>query len=271
MERWAANTLRTLGLVMLAGFVLVTSLFLLLLSICAWQGGFGGGNRPDQGLGFLIAAVAVLIVGTWFIGRLARGLIKDAAPGQTVAPIDRDPSVQSVPFHLSPSGRRAIHLLAGAMGAQIGLSAVGWFWSQFHFWQTTQSLPLRNWTLILLAPFVLYHVPYAILIYRLLRQPERRAFAYSLAVPSVVVLQSLFSLSLVVSVYVRQPVGFVLLAVPWLIHILIIALAYKAIQIVGLHPEPPLLIRAAVVTFAYFLFLHIATPLMYALSWRTHG
>ncbi len=82
MERWAANTLRTLGLVMLAGFVLVTSLFLLLLSICAWQGGFGGGNRPDQGLGFLIAAVAVLIVGTWFIGRLARGLIKDAAPGQ---------------------------------------------------------------------------------------------------------------------------------------------------------------------------------------------
>ena len=31
MERWAANTLRTLGIVMLAGLVLVTSLILLLL------------------------------------------------------------------------------------------------------------------------------------------------------------------------------------------------------------------------------------------------
>jgi hypothetical protein len=268
MDRWVANTLRTLGIVLLGGFILLTCLVLLVCSMCAWGGGFGGGNHPDQGVKFLIAAVVVLVGGIWIIARLARSLIADAAAGQTVAPVDSEPSV---PFHLSPSGLRAIHLLAGAMGAQIVLSAAGLFWNQYYFWRTTQSLPLHNWTLILLAPFVLYHVPYAILIHRLLRQPDRRAFAYSLAVPSVLVLQSLLTLSLVVSVYVRHPVGLLLLAVPWLIHFVILGLAYKAIQIVGLHPEPPLLIRAGLITFAYFFFLHIATPLMYLLSWRSHG
>jgi hypothetical protein len=40
-------------------------------------------------------------------------------------------------------------------------------------------------------------------------------------------------------------------------------LAYKAIQITGLHPEPALLLRAAVITVVYFSMIHIATPLLY--------
>ncbi len=48
MERWAANTLRTLGIILMAGFVLITSLILLMFSMCAAQGDFGGNKHPEQ-------------------------------------------------------------------------------------------------------------------------------------------------------------------------------------------------------------------------------
>ena len=47
MDRWAANTLRTIGIILTAGFVLVTSLLLALLSMCAKQGDFGGNRHPE--------------------------------------------------------------------------------------------------------------------------------------------------------------------------------------------------------------------------------
>ena len=60
MERWAANTLRTLGIILTAGFVLLTSLFLLLLSLCAAGGGLSGIKHPEQVVPYSAAAVAVL-------------------------------------------------------------------------------------------------------------------------------------------------------------------------------------------------------------------
>jgi hypothetical protein len=266
MERWAANTLRVLGIVVLGHVVLGASLLLLLLSICSWNGGFGGGANQGQGVAFLAGAMAVLAVGIWIIARLARGIIRakgaiSAGPdGESAA--DGTPAL-AVPFHFSPSGQQAVQLVAGAMAAQIALSAAGWFWSQFHFWQTALPMRPHNWTLILLAPFVLYHVPYLVLIARLLQQPGRRELAYSLAVPGVILFQSMFSLSIVTSFYIRQPIGFLLLLAPWLLHIAIIVLAYKAIQITGSHPEPALLLRAAILTVVYFSIIHIATPLLY--------
>jgi hypothetical protein len=143
---------------------------------------------------------------------------------------------------------------------------LGWLWNQFHYFTAASGQALPNWALILLGPYVFYVVPYAILIYKLVKQPDRRTFAYSLAVPSVILFQSLFSLS--IFAYVRHPAGFLLLLVPWLVHILILVLAYKAIQQVGLHPEPPLLVRAALVTFGYFFFVHVATPLLLYLIFR---
>jgi hypothetical protein len=272
MERWAANTLRTLGIILTAGFVLITSLFLLLLSMCAAQGDFGGNKHPDQVIPYLVAAGLVIVLGCLVIVRLARSISRStlmAQPATAGVPpgmLPRPEPTPSVPLHLSPLGRKAVDRLVFALGAQIVLSALAWSLNQLHFWSAPRAFVPHNWTLILLAPFILYHLPYGILIYVLLKRPDRRAFAYSLAVPAVLILQSLFSLSVVGYYYVHQPAGFLLLALPWLIHIVIIVFAYQAIQQVGLHPEPASLIVAAVATFFFFSIIHIVTPFFY--RWR---
>jgi hypothetical protein len=277
MERWAANTLRTLGIILTAGCVLITSLFLLLLSMCAAQGGFEGYKHPDQAVAYLAAAVAVVVLGIWFIAWLARGILRSSAmaeplavgaPAGVLPPKQAISSAPSVPLHLSPLGRKSIDRLVFALIAQIAVSAGAWIFGQLHYWSRPHTFAPHNWTLVLLAPYVLYHVPYAILIYVLLKRPDRRAFAYSLAVPAVLILQSVFSLGVLGYYYVRQPNGFLLFAVPWLIHIVIIVLAYQAIQQVGLHPPPSSLIVAAVVTFFYFSAIHVITPLLYRFAWR---
>jgi hypothetical protein len=63
--------------------------------------------------------------------------------------------------------------------------------------------------------------------------------------------------------YVHQPMGFLLPVVPWLLHILILVLAYQAIQQIGLHPAPSSLIVAAVITFIFYSMINGITPLLY--------
>jgi len=75
MERWAATTLRTLGVVLIAGLVLLTSLFLGLMSLCAYQGGFSGARHPDQGPWYLMGAVLVLVRGVFATARMGRAII----------------------------------------------------------------------------------------------------------------------------------------------------------------------------------------------------
>jgi hypothetical protein len=276
MERWAANTLRTLGIILTAGFVLITSLFLLLLSMCAAQGGFGGNKHPEQVVPYLAAAVALVVLGIWLIAWLARGILRSTALAEPlpagasagVPPTQAISPAPSVPLHLSPLGRKSIDRLVFALIAQIAVSAGAWIFGQLHYWSRPRTFAPHNWTLVLLAPYVLYHVPYAILIYVLLKRPDRRAFAYSLAVPAVLILQSVLSLGVLGYYYVHQPNGFLLFAVPWIIHIVIIVLAYQAIQQVGLHPPPSSLIVAAVVTFFYLSAIHVITPLLYRFTGR---
>src|SRR5258708_3027493 len=153
-----------------------------------------------------------------------------AAAGVPAGVLPPSEATPSAPLHLSPLGRKAIDRLVFALGAQIVLSALAWGVSQLHFWSVPRGLAPHNWTLALLAPFILYQLPYAIVIFVLFNRPDRRAFAYSLAVPAVLILQSLFSLSVVGYYYVHQPVGFLLLFLPWLIHIVILVFAYQAIQ-----------------------------------------
>jgi hypothetical protein len=154
------------------------------------------------------------------------------------------------------------------MIAQIVLSAAGWFFGQSHFWTAPRAFAPHNWTLLLLAPFVLYHIPYAILIYRLPTKPDRRTLAYALAVPAVLVLQSLLSLTVLSYTYVQHPAGFALLFVPWLLHIMIIVLAYRTIQETGIHPEPGALLAAGLMSLLYFSLIHAVAPFLYARSWR---
>jgi len=295
MERWAANTLRTLGIILTAGFVLVTCLILLLFSMCAASGGFGGNKHPEQAVPYLVAAGLVVLFGVLVIARLSRDIyrsthrpeimngvpldaadaalarLESSAKSGAVPPADsatEAPPAAPVVLHLSPLGRKAIERLVLALVAQIALSAIALTFNQLHFWSGPRiftPFPLHNWALLMFGPFVLYHVPYALLIYVLLKRPDRRAFTYSLAVPAVLIMQSLLSLGYF-SLFARQhPMAMIVLVVPWAIHIVILAFAYQAIQQVGLHPAPSSLIIAAVVTFLFFSFIHVATPFLYRL------
>jgi len=281
MERWAANTLRMLANILLAGFVLISSLFLLLLSLCNWQGGFSGDKHPDRAVAYLIAAVSVMVVGSLASGWLARSIIRSsvtdfAPPAATIPPeasahspsAATKPAAHSIPRHFSPLGRKTINRLLFALIAQIVLSAATWFYNQLHLWTAPRALAPHNWTIILLAPFILYHLPYAILIYHLVKRPDSRAFAYALAVPTILILQGLFSVSVLTFTYTHQPVGLLLLFLPWLLHIVILVLAYNAIQQTGIHPVPSSLMTAALATVIYLFFIHVVTPFLYQLVWR---
>jgi hypothetical protein len=286
MERWAANTLRTLGIILTAGFVLIIGLILLLLSMCAASGGVGSGNKqPNQAVPYLVAAGAVLVLGIFFIAWLARGIHRSSqegswpasadarspAPSEIVSPAlqpaaEPRPASPPVPLHLSPLGRQSINRLVLALGAQIALSGLVLIFNQIHFWSGPRlfsPFPSQNWPLLAFTPFVLYHIPYAILIFVLLKHPDRRAFTYSLAVPAVFIMQALLSLGYFALFAMQHPVAVILLIVPWSIHIVILVLAYQAIQRVGLHPEPSSLIVAALTTFFFFFVIHAITTFLY--------
>src|ERR1700756_4926074 len=85
MERWAVNTLRTLGIILTAGCVLITSLFLLLLSMCAAQGDFGGNKHPELVVPYLAAAVAVILLGIWLTAWLPRAILRSSAMAEPLA------------------------------------------------------------------------------------------------------------------------------------------------------------------------------------------
>lgn len=311
MERWAANTLRTLGIILTSGLVIISCLFLILLSMC-----FGGANENTSAQavagGLIVGAILIAIAGIVFVVWLARGISRSKLvepadenlsligpdvnaspvppPGIPLPPrpepqfsaplhpallerpakplVDTPEPQPSLPVHLSSLSRRTLDRLVLALGAQILLSAVAWIFGQLHFWSGRQPYAPRNWTLALLAPYVLYHVPYAVLIYFLLKKPDRRTFAYSIAVPAVMMLQGVFSLGIVGYYFVHEPRGLLLLVLPWLVHIVILLLAYKSIQQVGLHPEPSSIMIAAVTTYLFFSLIHVITPFLYRFLWR---
>lgn len=278
MERWAANTLRTLGIILMSGFVLIGSMLLLLLSMCASAGG-----HSDQGAPFALGAVVTMIVGIALVSWFARAIFRSSTipdppaveslfarpyaesrepvPAPEPEPVPR-PEL-SVPLHLSPLGRQSIHHLVLALAAQIGVSAVAWFFNQLRFWTAPRAFAPHNWTLTLIAPYILHQLPYAILIYYLLKRPNRAVFTFAIAVPAVLVLQSLFGLSLIGMYYIHHPLGFLLLAVPWSLHIVILVMAYKTIQQVGLHPYPSSIMAAAAASFFYFLMIQSTTAVLY--------
>jgi hypothetical protein len=134
-----------LGIVVL-GHVIVTSLLLLLLN-CSWNGGFGGGNRPASISGRSQPCWL------WASGYRGAGLIR--AQG-AISADDGDPrTICAVPLSLVTS-RSAV---AGAMGHKLVSARPDGSAASFIFGRRPCPPQL---TLILLAPFVLYHVPYLI-------------------------------------------------------------------------------------------------------------
>lgn len=275
MQRWAVNTLSIVGILMVAGFTMIASLYLLLLSMCAGSsGGPSGSGTP-----YLIGAIVVVVAGIGIIGWLGRVISHSASDALAVSAYGAGPiglgavpappsarvprAAQSQPLPLTPGNRVAMNRLVWAMGAQIVVSILCWFLSQHFFWTAPNNLAPHNWVLLLAVPFLLYRVPYLILIYRFLTKPESRTLVYALVVPVILAFQAVFNLGIVSYTYVQHPVGFLLLVLPWSIHIVIVVLAWKAIRQAEIHPDSSSLFRAALISFVYFLALHLASPLVY--------
>jgi len=319
MDRWAANTLRTLGIIATSLVMMLAAAWVLLITLC-----FGiigthdrSFNPAEPGfskfivlaLTLMLPGIALLLGGIFLIGWLGRGIMRSGAEPTPTAPyttlgislptpivpskapppgippilLDRPTSPaetatakpsalatprQSLALHLSPASRKLLDRLALAMIAQILVSAVAWIFGQLRFWTAPGALAPHNWINILLGPFVLYHIPYAILIYFLLKNPTRRTLMYSLVVPAVILFQSLFSLGVISHYYIHGAYGFLLLFLPWAIHIAVMILAYLAVQRSGLYPEPHRLVLAAAFVFVYFTVINASTPLLYRFNWR---
>jgi hypothetical protein len=266
MDRFASNTLRTLGIVAISIFVIVGCLLLLLLALCAGMlGGSGNpGHHDPQTLklfyGSILAAVVLVIIGVFSIAKLAKGIVRESAGSQLPEPQAESKSLSLAPpvthdvaAHLSPASRAAIHTLvlalAAQIAAQVAIGVLGWQWAlQSPIASFRPSLPIA------LVSGVASNLPYLVLLFSLLRNPGRRAFAYSLVIPSLLILFGIFGNSATIFFFLRfahSPASLLLL-IPWALHIFILYLAWKAIRLTGIFPNPARLIVAAVVVFIYY-------------------
>jgi len=337
MDRFAANTLRTLGIIATAICVILGCGVLLLLSICfsiiAKQG-----NSSDQSTGSalllvtIVAGIALVSVGVFIISTLAKGMVRansapppqpytlipppsprpaePAPPASDEAKLDhalasleamakrtlQPPSAQqpksveppkpvSAPpripsptpterrldiHHLSPASRTVIQQLATAIAAKIlaevALGVVGWFGALGVPPNARIPFPLFKagflaWGLAAIAPHL-------VLLYALARRPGPRAFAYALVIPSLHLLFGIFGHSAFLAFILRagQLATPLLSLVPWLLDILILYLAWKAIRQTGIEPSPTRLIVASVVIFVYTSFLPLLVVVLN--QWR---
>src|SRR6266851_10335129 len=95
MERWAASTLRILGIILTAVVTLIACLVLFLLSMCASNGSFS--RHPDKALPFIIGGLVVMVGGLWLTIRLARGFRKQAAVASAISAGTADATMAPVP------------------------------------------------------------------------------------------------------------------------------------------------------------------------------
>jgi hypothetical protein len=278
MDRRAANTLRILGIIVTVLFVLAACLASLYIALfILLKGGLAQRARithPQAANSFFVAillAVAFVTIGIIVIGRLATGIVRGRNASQVpattpasaaAAPPIPSPASRTRQLHFSPAARTTIDRLVLALGGQIAVSAITMFQLA-----SRPSVP-RNWTLMLLPPFILSQVPDAILIYVLLKRPGRRAFTFLIAMLAFPVLRTLSNPLILMSyrqIYMDHPVGLLWPVLSGLIFVVILVLSYKTIQQTGLWPKPASAILVTVATFFYFFLVREITPYLYRL------
>lgn len=286
VDRFAANTLRTLGIVLISIFVIGGSLIVLLFALCfgviASSGSGPSQHQAGQWLGLTLLVAAVLIsVGIFSIAKLSKGIVREipeyAAPPATIpapanastavlppaapvptpqpeANIGRRPA-RSVATHLSPSSRAAIQQLSLAIAAKVAaevlITLAGWTFLHHPLPVGTETVRfgIIAWGLAGTAPLL-------VLLYALLRHPGPRAFAYSMVIPALHLFFGTFGHSAGIFLLFRTNPGiagplFLLTFAPWLLDFLILYLAWKAIRLTGIQPNSTRLIVAAAVIFIY--------------------
>lgn len=285
MDRFVANTLRTLGLIVLAIFVIGVSVALALLGLCfaiiTSADNHGHSNPPSNpylllGVG---AGIVVLVGGIFGIGALARVIFREskiqdrnenqfpsppypqiprATPPGTPLPNVALPTVpqrRDLPHlvtHLSPASHAAIDRLVLAIAVQASVQlivgVIEWLWTaqiQMNRFRLHGPLMLA-WSLAAIAP-------YAILAFTLRRRPGPAAFSFCLVIPGLRSVLGLFGQTASVILFLRtfhSPMP-LLSAIPWVLDLLIFYLAWKAIRLTGIQPTPGRLILSAVDIFLY--------------------
>ena len=114
--------------------------------------------------------------------------------------------------------------------------------------------------------------PHLVLLYALLRHPGPRAFAYALVIPALHLFFGTFGHSAGIFLLLHSNPGIagpllLLTAAPWLLDIVILYLAWKAIRLTGIQPNSTRLIVAAAVIFIYTSFL---PALVFLLNYLHH-
>ncbi len=340
MERWAENTLRTLGIVVTAIFVIFGCLVLLLLALCF--GALGSYGHPGQTdpqaqvfvVGAILAAGVLIAMGIFVISMLARSMVRDATsqqppyplvpPGTVLAPKQPDPTTAAQPAtdqakldqalaryeamaarrepppktepvpampariptgeiaashpvdarpidvrHLSPASRSAIRQLAYAIvakiAAEVALGIVGWNGALgYGAGRGAYRVPFPVYRFGFMAWGLAAIAPHIVLLYALARKPGPRAFAYSLVIPTLHILFGLFGHSAFLAFILRsgQIAAPLLSNIPWILDLLIFYLAWKAIRLTGIFPNPARLIVASAVIVLYSSLLPVLVAVL---------
>jgi hypothetical protein len=165
-------------------------------------------------------------------------------------------AIRDVLRHLSPASQTAIQQLALALAAKIAaevvLGLVGWYGA---LGSTRASFALFKfgflaWGLAAIAPDLA-------LLYSLTRRPGPSTFAYALVIPALHLLFGLSGHSALLVLIPRSGQAAIplLSVIPWILDILVPYLAWKAIRLTGIRPDPPRLITAFVVILVYRILL----------------
>jgi hypothetical protein len=297
MERRTHNSLRILGVAVTSILVVAACLFLGYIAFFIML--MGGLSRRAQILhpqaansffAIILAVIALITGGILIIGRLYTGIVTSrAAPrGQPPEPalseaegaVQRIEAPRSVPSFAKPQAipqpsgapaatratttpaRGIIARLILAVIAQIAVSGIT------LFQVATRPFVPRNWTLMLLGPFILFQLPYVLLIYLLLKRPDRRTFTFLIAILAIPILNTLFNPMILVSyrqIYLNESRGLLWLALSGLIYAAILILSYLAIRRTRFRPKLSSVILTTVATFLYFFLVKEITPYLYRL------
>jgi hypothetical protein len=269
MERWAATTLRAVGILLTAVFTIVASLILLLLSIC-----FAGHGTPiasnGQAMGFLVAAVLVLIFGIFTIVRLARAIIRS---GSTEAMQPPQPQPDNLPLRISPGSEDALNHLSYAIGACLALGVLTWGTTLYRLQgtrgagQTGGYYYQQTWLIMAVITAVLHYLPYVLLLFRLQQKPDRPTLAFAMAIPAANILHTITAILPLMWRMLSSPLAFVPTLLPMAaglaLEVAIVYLAWRANQRLGYHYEPISLIVACAAAYIYFIIFSSANAWVY--------
>jgi hypothetical protein len=306
MDRFATNTFRTLGLIVVSIVVIGIAIFLALLGLCFTILASADHHQPQNNsylfLG-IAAALIFLIGGICVVGAMGRAIFRDSknqgqppVPPYSLIPPSSQPSstaptsqtnfpqpIASPPpalqpsiaqfrrsdaaTHLSPASRTAVDRLILAIAAQASSQLIVGIIE--WLWAAQISMPrFRLHGPLLLAWNLAAVAPYILLVIALRRRPGQTAFSFCLVIPGLRSFLGLFGQTASIIVFLSTfHSGMPLLSIiPWALDCLIFYLAWKAVRLTGIEPSPQRLILSAIDIFLYSVSLSFVFVLLTVFS-----